>query len=121
MQISEVLTAVKSLSDLGRLRTVFALLDHKELCACQITELLRLTPATVSRHMSILQAANLVLSRKEGRWVYYCLSPDFPKELLAWLSQARANCPTATSDADSLQDILVCDPSELCRKQSVRQ
>ncbi|MDZ7761635.1 MAG: ArsR family transcriptional regulator [Desulfovermiculus sp.] len=29
----------------------------EELCVCQITELLRLATATVSRHMSILQNA----------------------------------------------------------------
>jgi DNA-binding transcriptional ArsR family regulator len=38
---------------------------------------LELAPSTVSKHLSILRAARLVDSRKEGRWMYYRLSKEF--------------------------------------------
>jgi DNA-binding transcriptional ArsR family regulator len=36
----------------------------------------RLSEATVSRHLSVLRAAGLVASRREGRFVLYWLVPD---------------------------------------------
>jgi len=44
----------KALSDGNRLRVVVSLMEHEELCVCQITEMLKLATATVSRHMSVL-------------------------------------------------------------------
>jgi len=75
--MEQTLRITKALADGNRLRAVMALVDHDELCVCQITELLGLATATVSRHMSMLQSASLVTSRKEGRWVYYRLGKVF--------------------------------------------
>ena len=62
----------KALSDPNRVRILLAL-KHGELCVCQITELFGFAPSTVSRHLSILHHAHLILSRKSERWVYYRL------------------------------------------------
>ena len=75
--LTTVISTAKALSDAHRVRVLAALRDRRELCVCQITELLGLATATVSRHMSLLQAAQLVDSRKEGRWVYYRLSDSY--------------------------------------------
>ena len=63
----------KALSDENRVRTLLAL-GGRELCVCQIVELLGLAPSTVSKHMSILANARLVESRQDGRWRYYRLA-----------------------------------------------
>ncbi len=81
---------VKALADGNRLRVIAALREHEELCVCQITELLHLATATVSRHMSILQYAGLVQSRKKSRWVYYRLTAEFPTLLGQWLTRELA-------------------------------
>jgi DNA-binding transcriptional ArsR family regulator len=44
-----------------------------EVCACAISEQLRLAPSTVSHHMHRLLDAGLLSSRKSGQWVYYRL------------------------------------------------
>jgi len=44
----------KALSDNNRLKVVVALTKKEELCACDITNIMNVTGATVSRHMSIL-------------------------------------------------------------------
>jgi len=59
----------KALADESRVRAVLAL-RQGELCVCQITELFGFAPSTVSKHLSILFQANLVESRKDGRWIY---------------------------------------------------
>ena len=73
--MDELLEVMKALSDGSRLRTLMALRSG-ELCACQLTELLRLAPSTVSRHMAVLRHAGLVTSRREGRWIHYGLVQD---------------------------------------------
>ena len=72
-EIKEYILIAKALSDKNRIRTLFAL-KQGELCACDIIELLRLVPSTVSKHMGILLKAGLVEGRKDGRWMYYSLS-----------------------------------------------
>lgn len=63
----ELLLVMKALGDPSRLRIVAAL-EGRELCLCQIVELVGLATSTVSRHMAILEQARLVDARKEGRW-----------------------------------------------------
>lgn len=110
----------KALADESRLRT-FNVLRQGELCVCQITELLQLAPSTVSKHMSILRQAGLVESRKEGRWIYYRLT-DFPNGtsgsgIRTLLHKQLPNSEQEDSDIKTIQQILRCDPEELCRKQ----
>ena len=64
----EFMNMTKALSDQNRIRVLMAL-RKRELCVCQIIELLGLAPSTVSKHMSILRHARLVESRKEGIWI----------------------------------------------------
>lgn len=82
------ITVVKALADLNRLRVMWLLNNKKELCVCQITEVLGLATPTVSKHMAILHNAGLVNSRKESRWVYYSLGEQFSipkvKEFILW-------------------------------------
>jgi ArsR family transcriptional regulator len=50
--------------------------ERDEVCACKISERLRLAPSTISHHMAILRAAGLVTARKDGTWVHYSLKRD---------------------------------------------
>ena len=68
-----LLAVLKALADETRVRALMAL-RRRELCVCQLVELLGLAPSTVSKHMSILKQARLVESRKEGRWMFYRLA-----------------------------------------------
>lgn len=115
------LYVVKSLADGNRMRVVAALMVRNELCVCQIVEMLRLAPATVSRHMSILQNARLVQNRKEGRWVYYRLAESFPGLLHTWLLESLTNSQEFQADQKKIGQILSCDPEHLCRQQKERK
>jgi DNA-binding transcriptional ArsR family regulator len=112
--------AAKALADETRVRVLLAL-RQKELCACQISELFRFAPSTMSQHMFLLRQAGLVESRKEGRWVYYSLpgkgAPPSIRDTLRWVRKAVADDPRAMQDVDQLKRILKLDPAELCKKQ----
>ena len=61
----ELMGITKALSDPNRVRILLSL-RRGELCVCQITELFGLATSTVSKHLSILSEAGLILSRKTG-------------------------------------------------------
>lgn len=63
----------KALADATRLR-VIKLLEVREMCVCEIMIALGLTQPTASHHLGILENAELVKSRKEGKWVFYALA-----------------------------------------------
>lgn len=114
-----ILDVTKALSDRNRLRVMAALQTHPELCACQITELLQVTGATVSRHMGILVQAGLVVSRKAGRWTYYQLktSAAETQPVMKWLQHGLQKSPDIEADLLALSRILCEEKEDLCRRQ----
>jgi ArsR family transcriptional regulator, arsenate/arsenite/antimonite-responsive transcriptional repressor len=119
--MEQPLNITKALADGNRLRVIMALTDYDELCVCQITEILGHATPTVSRHMSVLQNAGLVKSRKEGRWVYYSLSETFPRRLLQWLKEAAGNADEIVRDKAKLKAIVSNGLDALCRTQRQRR
>jgi ArsR family transcriptional regulator len=120
----EFMAITKALSDPGRVRILLAL-RRKELCVCQITELLGFAPSTMSKHLSILHHAGLIQSRKSERWVHYRL-PDRPaptavREALDWVHQSLAKTDEARADTRRLNKILKMDVKEICRRQCCRR
>lgn len=112
------LETLKALSDKNRMRVVAALWRFDELCACQITELLKVSGATASRHLAILQRVGLVSSRKEGRWVYYKLRrPEESDLLFQWLEYSLSGVPELVMDFQSLKKIVRITREDLCRQQ----
>ena len=111
----------RALSDQNRVRTLMAL-KARELCVCQIIELLELAPSTVSKHMSILANARLVEGRQEGRWRYYGLvgddAPDEAREATAWIFRSLSNAPQIQLDSERIKEILKIDPEVLCKAQN---
>lgn len=97
-----------ALSDPSRARTVLALREG-ELCVCQIIDLLGLAPSTVSKHMSLLHDAGLVMRRKDGRWHYYRLAgdeaPATVRRALKWTIKSLAKDPTVKTDRRTLRAI----------------
>lgn len=64
---------LKGLSDPTRLR-IIRLLEHGELCVCDLMAGLDLPQSTVSRHTSLLKKGGWVSGKRKGKWVYYKLS-----------------------------------------------
>jgi len=116
----EFMAITKALSDPNRVRILLSL-RRGELCVCQITELLDLATSTISKHLSILNQARLILSRKTERWVFYRLpeksAPVAVREALDWVQKSLGKTDEATADAEKLKKILKIDPVELCRRR----
>lgn len=114
------MTITKALSDPTRVRILLAL-RRGELCVCQITELFGFAPSTVSKHLSLLHHAGLILSRKSERWVYYRLpdksAPVVIREALDWVKKSLGRSDEAIADTKHLDKILKMDLREICRRQ----
>ena len=117
----EFMAITKALSDPNRVRILLTL-RRGELCVCQITELLELATSTISKHLSILNQAGLILSRKTERWVYYRLpersAPVAVREALDWVLKSLSKTDEATADAARLKKILKVDPGQISRRQN---
>jgi DNA-binding transcriptional ArsR family regulator len=102
----------RALADPNRVRILLALMNKGELCVCELTEMLGLAGATVSRHAAILLEAGLVGTRKDGRWVYYRIARgserSLPDALLDWLKSEGAADPLARKDAKKLKNHILC-------------
>lgn len=73
----------KALAEETRLR-ILRLLEVREMCVCEIMVALDLTQPTASHHLGILENADLISSRKEGRWVFYSLrNPELVERLMS--------------------------------------
>ncbi len=66
----------KQLDDCSRLR-IFWLLCHCEECVTNISSMVEMTSPAVSHHLKLLKANGLIVSRREGKEVYYKV-PDTP-------------------------------------------
>lgn len=84
---------MKALSDPNRVRAL-KLLEGGELCVCEVQQALGLAQSTVSRHMKLLEDAELLKRRREGSWIFYSLTDGSKsvyaqtmlRELSSWLN-----------------------------------
>ena len=74
----------KALSDPTR-REILNLLKRGDLSAGEIADRFDMTAATISHHLSVLKQADLILDRREGKYIYYPLNLSVLEELLSWL------------------------------------
>jgi ArsR family transcriptional regulator len=80
--LKDLVTLFKALSDETRLR-ILKLLEHGELCVCDIVAAFDTIQPRVSFHLAALKAAGLVKDRKEGKWMLYRIDDsDLFKRLL---------------------------------------
>jgi DNA-binding transcriptional ArsR family regulator len=88
MQIKASEAVAGLLAALGsepRLRIV-ELLRAGERCVCEITPAFDLDPSVVSRHLTILEHAGVISSRRDGRRIYYQITD---RRLLPMLDAAQ--------------------------------
>jgi len=63
----------KALADPIRLRIVHLLTRQDELCVCHFMQVFDLPQSSISRHLSTLRNAGLVIGRRDKLWVHYRL------------------------------------------------
>ena len=104
----QIIKIFKALSDSNRLR-IIKMLEIRPLCVCEITEILQLANSTVSKHLSILRDADLILDEKDGKWVNYALntniSDDIKRQLLILLKDGLPNDDVISGDRSKVKTV----------------
>ena len=96
----------KILADEARLKIIWLLFHHDELCVCDIMAALGITQSKASRHLATLKHAHLVTDRKDGLWSHYALRPpqdELAKTHLTLLRRSLADRPDAAPLLKALQ------------------
>lgn len=87
LQASNILSALAEPARLAALRIIW---DGREHCVCELMRELSATQSRMSRHMNVLKAAGLVISRRDAQWVRYRRAPDLPPDVAALADAALA-------------------------------
>ena len=72
----------KLFGDTTRIKILY-LLFEKELCVCDIAALLNMTQSAISHQLKVLKNSKLVKFRREGKVVFYRLSDNHVKSIIA--------------------------------------
>lgn len=91
-------------------RKILAYLSSGELSAGQIGERFEMSAPAISRHLSLLEAANLVSSERRGQFVVYRLDADNLVNTLT--GYAFEVCPTAGPLKRESRTLAKADPSK---------
>jgi ArsR family transcriptional regulator, arsenate/arsenite/antimonite-responsive transcriptional repressor len=76
----------KALGDENRFR-IFMMLRVRQLCVCEMLEVLDIAGGTLSNHLKILQHSGLINQKKEGRWVVYFLTKTIDESLFSYIDK----------------------------------
>ena len=98
----------RALADETRRRCLLLIVEHGELCVCELTHALGLPQPKVSHHLGALRKSGLVSDRKQGLWVYYRLHPDLPawcRELLQTAFRGLQSEPPYCDDRAALGEM----------------
>ena len=66
----------KCFSDFSRIKIFYALETYKEMCVCDLAEILTASVATTSHHLRFLKKHGMAKSRQDGKVVYYSLANE---------------------------------------------
>jgi len=98
MKPAQVVKALSALAQPTRLALYRLLVARGPdgMAAGQVSEKLKVSPATLSFHFRTLSHAGLIESRQEGRFIYYAANFTVMNDMLAYLTE---NCCGGDPDA----------------------
>lgn len=73
--MEETIKLFSALSDETRLK-IYLLLQESELCVCELAGILNMEQSRISHGLRVLREADLVDSRRDGKWIIYFLNPE---------------------------------------------
>src|SRR5258708_8032017 len=105
--MASTLRSLRALSDPTRLR-IIALLEREELSVNELQEITRMGQSRISTHLGLLQEAELVQSRRDGKRTFYKLQPadGAAAEFIQLAVRGVKELPEYGSDQINLKRIL---------------
>lgn len=66
-------------------REILKMLKTRERTVGEISERFDISPPAISRHLCVLRDAELVFTRREGKYIYYALNAEQIEILIEWM------------------------------------
>lgn len=85
-----------ALSDETRL-ALLEQLKNGERCVCELTDAMKAGQSRLSFHLKVLKDAGLIVDRRDGRWMYYSISPHAIEELEELVDMLKHAAKSAAS------------------------
>jgi len=70
-----------------RLSIIYLLLQYKQLCVCDLSDILNINQSPISQHLRKLKDANLVKNERDGMTIYYHIEESIKPLLKTFLKQ----------------------------------
>ncbi|SMO48127.1 transcriptional regulator, ArsR family [Flavobacterium nitrogenifigens] len=64
-----------------RLRILFLLYEEKQLCVCDISDILDMSISSISQHLRKLKDRKLIETKREAQTIFYSLANEYEKML----------------------------------------
>lgn len=64
-----------------RLKILYLLEEEKELCSCDLSDILGMSIPAISQHLRKMKDGGIIQARKEGQTIFYSLKPEHLKML----------------------------------------
>jgi len=102
------ISPLKAVGDINRVR-ILKMLEDRDMCVCEVREVLDISTSTVSQHLSILRDAELIVDTKDGKWVNYQLNRDsedpLVRSVLALMSNSFEDEETVKEDKKKVKRV----------------
>lgn len=77
---------LKALADANRL-TLLSCLKNKEVCVCDLVDVLNISQPAVSQHLKRLKDAGIIKERRVGTWKHYSIEENLPPVIQEVISE----------------------------------
>ena len=74
-----------------RLKILFLLYEESRLCVCDLSDVLGMTISAVSQHLRKLKDRDLITPTKEGKTIFYSLTPKYEQMLRPFFKLLEEN------------------------------
>lgn len=81
-----------------RLKILYLLEEEKELCPCDLSDILGMSIPAISQHLRKMKDGGIIQFRKDGQTIYYSLKPEHLKmlrSLFKYLNELNAKMELA--------------------------
>lgn len=115
--MNKLLDFFKILSDETRFRIVM-LLYKKELCVCEICDILQISQPKASKHLAKLRDMGFVGNKRKSQWIFYYLTLDegVMNDIVEKIVKNSSYYPVIREDLNRLGD-RKADYKQLCKEK----
>ncbi|MBQ4284475.1 MAG: winged helix-turn-helix transcriptional regulator [Lachnospira sp.] len=80
--LDDLAEVFKVFGDKTRMKILY-ILHERELCVCDIAQLLDMNQSAISHQLKVLKQAKLIKNRRDGKQMYYSLADDHVHTILS--------------------------------------